>query len=365
MRDWVDLAARLAELPAGAPAVLATVVRVEGSSYRREGARLLVEPDGRLTGVVSGGCLERDIGEQAGAVLATGAARAVRYDLTPDDEAIWGFGTGCAGKVDLLLEPLDELLRGRWSARLERLLLQRRELALATVWSTADDRAARTGESVELEAEGAPDWARRALEHLPAGASRSVSVEAAGVALDVLAERLLPPVHLLVFGAERDAPALVRLARELGWAATVVDPRPTAAAAARIGDLARYVSPSPATLATEVELSPRTAAIVATHRYLDDLAWLEPLAASAVGHLALLGPVLRRERLLADLARRRPELVAGLAARLRGPAGLDLGGRSPAEVALAVVAEAQAALHGRSAVPLGRRVEAIGAEVAP
>jgi xanthine/CO dehydrogenase XdhC/CoxF family maturation factor len=365
VRDWVDLAARLAELPAGAPAVLATVVRVEGSSYRREGARLLVEPDGRLTGVVSGGCLERDVGEQAGAVLAARAPRVVRYDLTPDEEAIWGFGTGCAGKVDLLLEPLDDGLRQRWSARLELLLERRRPLALATVWSTGGDRVARIGDAFELEADGAPEWVRRALEQLPAGAARSVAVTAAGVPLEVLAERLLPPVHLLVVGAERDAPALVRLARELGWATTAVDPRPTAAAAARIRGLARYVSPSPATLAAEVELSPRTAAIVATHRYLDDLAYLEPLAGSAVGHLALLGPVRRRERLLADFAARRPDLAAGLVARLRGPAGLDLGGRSPAEVALAVVAEAQAALHGRGALPLGRRVEAVGAEVAP
>jgi xanthine/CO dehydrogenase XdhC/CoxF family maturation factor len=365
VRDWVDLAARLAELSAGAPAVLATIVRVEGSSYRREGARLLVEPDGRLTGLVSGGCLERDVGGHAAAALAASAPRLVHYDLTPDEEAIWGFGTGCAGKVDLLLEPLDEILRERWRARLDRLLVRRRELALATVWGSRGDGVARAGEAFEAGAEAAPAWARRVFEQLPVGSSRSVSVEAAGVTLDVLAERLLPPVHLLVVGAERDAPPLVRLARELGWAATVVDPRPTEAAAARIGGLARYVSPAPAALAAEVELSPRTAAILASHRYLDDLAYLEPLAGSAVGHLALLGPVRRRERLLADFAKRRPELAAALAARLRGPAGLDLGGRSPAEVALAVVAEAQAELHGRGALPLGRRVEAVGVEVEP
>lgn len=365
MRDWVDLAARLAELPVGAPAVLATVVRVEGSSYRREGARLLIEPDGRLTGVLSGGCLERDVGEQAAAALAAGAARVVRYDLTPDEEAIWGFGTGCAGKVDLLLEPLDAPLRERWRGRLDHLLDRRRELALVTVWSASGAAGPRPGDSAEGDAEAAPEWARRALGALPAGASRSVRVDSAGAAIEVLAERLLPPIHLLVIGAERDAPALARLAGELGWAATAVDPRATAAAAERWRGLARYVSPAPAALAAEVELSARTAAVLATHRYLDDLAYLEPLAASGVGYLALLGPVRRRERLLADFARRRPDLAGALATRLHGPAGLDLGGRSPAEVALAVVAEAQAVLHGRGARPLGRGVEAVGAEVAP
>lgn len=365
MRDWIDLAARLAELPAGAPAVLATVVRVEGSSYRREGARLLVEPDGRLTGVLSGGCLERDVGAEAAAALAAGAARVVRYDLTPDEEAIWGFGTGCAGKVDLLLEPLDAALRERWQERLAGLLERRRELALVTVWSATGGDGPRPGDWAEGAGEASPGWARQALEALPEGASRSVRVESGGAAIEVLAERLLPPVHLLVVGAERDAPALVRLAAELGWAATVVDPRATDEAAARFRGLARYVRPAPAALAAEVELSARTAAVLATHRYLDDLAYLEPLAGSGVGHLALLGPVRRRERLLADFGRRRPDLAAGLAERLHGPAGLDLGGRSPAEVALAVVAEAQAALHGRGARPLGRRVVAVGAEVAP
>lgn len=365
MRDWVDLAARLAELPAGAPAVLATVVRVEGSSYRREGARLLVEPDGRLTGVLSGGCLERDVGEQAAAALAAGAARVVRYDLTPDEEAIWGFGTGCAGKVDLLLEPLDAALRERWHRRFARLLERRAELALVTVWAASGVATPRPGDSAEIDGDAAPDWARHALENLPAGSSRPVRVESDGRTIEVLAERLLPPVHLLVVGAERDAPAMVRLAGELGWAATVVDPRPTDAAAGRFLGLARYVSPTPAALAAEVELSARTAAVLATHRYLDDLAYLEPLAAAGVGYLALLGPVRRRERLLADFARRRPELAGALATRLHGPAGLDLGGRAPAEVALAVVAEAQAALHGRGARPLGRGVEAVGAEVAP
>ncbi len=88
--------------------MLATIARVEGSSYRREGARLLVEPDGRLTGVLSGGCLERDIVALADETLAGGRAAHVQvYDLTADEEAIWGTGTGCAGQVTLLLEPLD------------------------------------------------------------------------------------------------------------------------------------------------------------------------------------------------------------------------------------------------------------------
>jgi xanthine dehydrogenase accessory factor len=107
MRELREILARARALSAaGSPAALATIVAVEGSSYRREGARLLLEPDGEATGVLSGGCLERDLARAAAEVVAGGAARTLVYDLTADDEAIYGLGLGCAGRVTLLVEPL-------------------------------------------------------------------------------------------------------------------------------------------------------------------------------------------------------------------------------------------------------------------
>jgi xanthine/CO dehydrogenase XdhC/CoxF family maturation factor len=204
--------------------------------------------------------------------------------------------------------------------------------------------------------------AGRDLEDLPPGQARALEVRTTGGGAWLLLESILPPIHLVIVGAERDAPPLARIGRELGWAVTVVDLHATDGAAARFDAAARYVGCAPRAIAARVELSPRTAVVLATHRYLDDLAVLEALLAAPVGHLALLGPARRRERLLADLDRRLPGAGAALGERLRGPAGLDLGGRAPEEVALAVVAEIQAALSGRDARPLSARQ---GQAVAP
>lgn len=411
MRELHELLSRLRALErTDAPATLATIARVEGSSYRREGTRMLVEPDGRLTGVLTGGCLERDIVALAAETLAAGRARSLTYDLTADEEAIWGTGSGCAGKVTLLLEPLDAARREAAISWLETVLEARREVRIATLFrfeSGGGEDGAQVGDRIafsidgvgistaprgrgsELVAAPAPPMRKapsgpagapptafsihgaffempgteetlRQLSDLPAGTARAVDFAppagaAEGVA-SVLLESVLPPIHLVLIGAERDAPALARLGLELGWALTVVDPRPSAAGAARFGAGVSYLGAGPRELLRSgVELSPRTALVLATHRYLDDLAFLTELAdarRAPVGHLALLGPVRRRERLLADLARLDPELAATARARLRSPAGLDLGGRAPEEVALAVVAEIQATCHGRGARPL-------------
>lgn len=479
MRDLQELLDRLRDAPPDAALALATIVRVAGSSYRREGARLLLEPDGRLTGMLSAGCLERDLAAQARAIVGSGAARAIEYDLTEEGEAIWGAGTGCSGHVTLLVEPLDEAGRARWIGRLATLLEKRQELRLATLYAispAAAPEAPSIGDSLALQAspssslsgagsgvgaaapvnaeassdrdfpvmgapgggterrsavgvsarsspgsvdrsnglagalEGSPNpaapdadpgagepsadsarnrspfpsmpafseldrggtassgetpaWravAARELAGLRTGEARAVRVSVEGSELSLLCESIPPPIHLLIVGSERDAPALARLGGELGWACTVVDPRPTDSAAARFPDTARYRGAAPRELAGAVELSARTAVVLATHRYLDDLAYLAEIGDAAVGYLALLGPVSRRRRLLDDLEKLAPGSAGRLDARLAGPAGLDLGGRRPEEVGLAIVAEIQSRFSGRDARPLGRRAtEATG-----
>ncbi len=371
MRELHDLLTRLRELGAAdAPAAMATVARVEGSSYRREGARMLVEPGGRLTGVLTGGCLERDLVALAGEVLADHTPRVVTFDLSADNEAYWGTGTGCAGVITLLVEPLDGPRRARMIEQLAEAIEKRREVRTATVIAASLSRDGENGrahpaaapgelassslaESLSVFASGEERIRLdAALAALAPGSARYVELEGAGERCGLLLESLLPPIHLLVVGAERDTLPLLRQAHELGWAATVVEPRDDPRAAERIGALARLESLRPGAISGRVELSGRTAVLLATHRYLDDLAYLEAISGAPVGYLGLLGPARRRERLLADLARRSPEAAAAVRPRLRGPAGLDLGGRAPEQVALAVAAEIAASFGGRDARPL-------------
>lgn len=303
MRELRDILRRAEALAAaGQPAVLATIVAVEGSAYRREGARQLLEADGNAIGVLSGGCLEQDLAERARAVLASGLPALAVYDLRAPDEVLWGLGLGCGGKITLLLEPLPAPAS--------------RPSPLAPLVEIARTRRPAT---VETRFEGEL----------------------------LLSERIDPPLRLWLAGAGRDALPLARLADELGWEVTVLDLRPTAAAAARFEANVRYVELRPRDLETRLSPDPWTTAVVLTHQYLDDLAWLAALLPLRLPYVGLLGPVARRERLLADLAMQGFEPDAEMQAALHGPAGLDLGGRSPEEVALAIVAEIQAATSGR------------------
>lgn len=340
MRDRIERLARLRALPADAPAALATVVRVEGSSYRREGARLLIEADGRLTGLISGGCLERDLAARASEWVSAAAPTAVVYDLTDEREAIWGFGTGCPGRVTLWIEPLDAERRRRELELLVDLVERRRERRIATCWSLAAPPSPTVAATAAV--------ARR-LAALAPGEIRPDRVDTADGPVEVLLERLLPAIHLLIVGAGPDTRPLADLAERLGWHVTRLDPRDR----------------PPGDCLAGVELSPRTAVLLATHRYLDDLAALEVAAPHPVGYLAALGATARRERLLGDLALRAPQLAAALEGRLRGPAGLDLGGRAPEEVALSIVAEIQACFAARDARPLSTVGPAAQREPAP
>jgi len=308
MRQILDRAGELRHR--GEPAVLATVVAVEGSAYRREGARMLIESDGRLTGVLSGGCLERDLAARAAAVLASGEAALATYDLRSPDEVLWGLGLGCGGRITLLLEALPS----------------------------------------RLGVPSALDPFERAARDRTTGA---VVTMFGGEVL--LREAVVPPLRLVLAGAGRDAMPLARLGAELGWEAIVLDSRPTAAAATRFASLGRYAGVAPRELAAAVTIDPFTAVVVMTHNYLDDLAWLAALLPSAAPYVGLLGPAARRDRLLADLAMQGLAPTEEMCSRLHGPAGLDLGGRAPEQVALAIVAEVQAVLAGAGGAALSRQ----------
>jgi xanthine dehydrogenase accessory factor len=310
MKEMRQILSRARELrQRGEGAVLATVVSVEGSAYRREGARMLIEGDGRLTGVLSGGCLEQDLAERAAAVLASGEPAVATYDLRAPDEILWGLGLGCGGKITLLLQPLSGATEAPSPLEpFERVARERRP----------DEIETRMGSEL------------------------------------LLREAIVPPTRLVLAGAGRDAVPLARFADELGWETIVLDARPTAAARERFAGLARVAPVGPRDFAAAVTIDTFSAVVVLTHNYLDDLAWLAALLPSAAPYVGLLGPATRRDRLLADLAMQGMALDEALRSRLHGPAGLDLGGRAPEQVALAIVAEIQAAMTGATAAALSR-----------
>ena len=355
---------------AGCPCALATVVEVQGSAYRRPGARMLVTADGQLTGAISGGCLEGDARQRARRALAQGAPVLVTYDTRDEDDPRHGLGPGCQGVVRILVEPLDfndpnnplELLRGfaRHPA----------PAVLATVFETdAAGLKAAVGLRLLLSAEGvlrgspllAGLLAEAARLALGQPASRVLDIDTAIGPVRALLEVLRPPLRLVGYGAGNDAQPLVHLAAALGWHVTLIDGRPHLATAARFPEAAEMRILPVGALATQVP-DPLAYHVLLSHNYAYDLAALQTLLDSPAPYIGLLGPRLKAQRLLAEL--QLPDAdSARLLGRLHSPIGLDLGSETPEEIALAIVAEIQARRNDRSSRPLREQAGTVHAPV--
>lgn len=322
------------------PAVLATLVSVRGSSYRRPGARLLIAADGTRAGAISGGCLEEDVVARARQVASTGEPELLTYDTSAENDLVWGVGLGCHGVVQVLLERLDSL--PRWVPVLKENIRRRQSTTLAVTW--ASDPAA-----------AAPAFAR--------GTRIIETGEASEAGAGVFVETLPPPTQLLVFGAGDDARPLVRFAREIGWQVAVADPRPAYASASRFpeaGDV-RVIQPGQPLAAQGIIVDAHTVAVVMTHHYVHDVPLLRQLLPQNLPYLGLLGPKARADRILADLAADGCAPSAAQRQGLHAPVGLDLGATTPETVALSIVAEIHASLRARDGRPLRERTQPIHA----
>jgi xanthine/CO dehydrogenase XdhC/CoxF family maturation factor len=314
----------------GTGGVLATLVGVKGSSYRRPGARFLIAPDGGRVGSISGGCLEEDVSLRARTVAGTGVAELLVYDTTAENDALWGTGLGCHGVVQVLLEKLPE--RPGWAETVAGNLRAGRRTELAVVWRAPDPALLGT--------------------HLAASAAiRGLAAGTSGVFREVVGA----PPRLVLFGAGDDSRPLARLAAEAGWAVAVADPRPAYAAPARFPEAAEVFAAPASELAARAAPRPGDFAVIMTHHYAHDVPLLRDLISIPLAYLGLLGSRRRAEKLLGELAASGTAVTAEMKARLHAPAGLDIGGEGPEAVALSIVAEMQATLAGRDGRPLRDR----------
>ena len=285
---------------------------------------MLITPDAWLAGSISGGCLESDIVHTAWERTQDGPAL-VEYDATADDDILLGFGLGCSGATIVLMTRLP--IDGGVLAFLEEALTSSIGGEIETVLEPGPHFGASRGRIGESE------W-RNLGEEFAEGH-------------EILRERIEPPFPLLVFGAGHDAIPLARLAAELGWRVTVVDGRTTHAIPDRFPAAQGVIVAAPNAAPDRIELPPGGAAVLMTHSYLNDLALLKWLLPSELGYVGSLGPVARRDRLLADLDRAGRSPTEEQSERLHAPIGLDLGATGPEEIALSIVAEILAWRRGR------------------
>jgi xanthine dehydrogenase accessory factor len=351
------------------PLALATLVAVRGSAYRQPGARLLVREDGSAVGNLTGGCLDAEIVEAAHEVDRTQTAKVVTFDLTGEEEAILGWGMGCNGVLEILVEPAAAARSaGRVVAEA---VLQRRRTAVLTVIA-GDARAVgerwwqvESGELVGPTGEVPTFLAASAARNaLAAGRTGVVAVPSQAGPVQAFIEVLQPPPRLVVCGAGDDAVPVTRRGADLGWDVVVVDHRRFLLHPDRYPEGTTLVH-ADRNVAEKLPVDGNTHVVVMSHNFLRDRDYLGAALRTQARYIGMLGPRLRLQRLLDDLGRDGVLLTARDGARLHGPAGLDLGAQGPDEIALSIVAEVLAASRGRSSqIPMGRTYAPDAAEPA-
>jgi xanthine/CO dehydrogenase XdhC/CoxF family maturation factor len=327
----------------GDSAVLVTLVRVEGSSYRREGARLLIAANGDSAGTISGGCLEAEVIRKAQWKVRDGAI-VERFSTLFDDTTDIPYGLGCGGTVDLLLEPagtpeFNALMRVLEAS------LHGDSFTVETMLPTAGQPLLRTIQT--------GDW------ELATGSSSSdiVRAEPAGTFLEVIA----PPQSLSIFGAGDDAKPMVRMAALLGWNVTVVDSRAQWAKPERFPEAVCALCN---TTLKDLDIGTRDAAVIMSHSYEQDRAWLAALLPLQPRYLGLLGARHRSALLVAEAAAILGWDVARACEGLFAPVGLDLGGDGAEAIALATIAEIQACCEGKLGVSRRLTPEMVAEQIA-
>jgi xanthine dehydrogenase accessory factor len=345
-----DLLAEYAELAAAGPVGRAVVTQVWGSAPRPEGASLLATPDGRIAGSVSGGCVETAAAEAIREAMNRGTPARASWGVT--HERAWEMGLSCGGTIEVFIEP---------QVSAEAVAAARRESGSVVATVIGGDDAAAAGSGLVVEESGeyrsigriAPELVAPLRQHaaaaLAALSSRMERITGSAGEVEVFFEVYPRRPTLLIFGGVHIATALVRLAKPLGYRTVVADGREAFLTRDRFPDADELVLGWPREVFQRVGLDAATCVCILTHDPKFDEPALELALKSAACYVGAIGSrktqAHRRERL------RAAGFTAEEIARLHGPIGLDLGGRTPAEIALAILAEISAVRYGKTAPP--------------
>lgn len=341
-------------------AALATVVKVEGSSYRRAGARMLMTDDGRWTGAISGGCLEGDALRKARQAILQNKPSVVTYDTMTDENASrLGVGLGCNGIIDVLIEPMDYLHAQMDLMDVFRNFLKdRKRAAIATVFNVeesmqegigqrliVDSKARELGnmELTLLKEQLRPDL----LSALESGQTLNKIYSLEKGRVEVSIEILHPSIELIIFGGGYDAAPVVKLGDALGWQVTVTDDCIAHTGSKRFPGACQVLHAPRENVVEKLSITPYTYAVLMSHNYEYDIAVLPHLLASDVQYIGILGPKKRYLKMLDELANKGAVVSEVDQQRIHSPVGLDIGAETPDEIALSIISEIQAVHQGR------------------
>ena len=342
---------------AGKKSALATVVKVEGSSYRQPGARMLVTDDGLLTGAISGGCLEGDALRKALLAINQKQNKLITYDTSNEDDVEFGVQLGCNGIVHILFEYINEDNVDNPIELLRKLETVRKEAVILILFSL-NRNAPQIGTQFLYREE--TDVLPKHFAILHSYLNQVVRTKTSSINTimiednphEALIEYVAPPVSLLIAGAGNDVQPLAKMADLLGWEITLGDGRATHSTEKRFPEAKKVIVAKPQQLLESIVIDARTFAVLMTHNYKYDLEILQLLLKTNCKYIGVLGPKTKLDRMLDDLAQEGITLTDEQLGRIYGPVGLDVGAETSEEIALSIVAEIKAVMEGKNGTSL-------------
>jgi len=322
----------------GEPIVMVTVTKTAGSTYSKAGHRILIRANGDYCGLVSGGCLEGDLAERANEVRATGKAHTFEYDLRDDADELWGMGIGCNGVIEVMLQRLDAESNYEPFATIAKCAWAGRAAACSVVIACEDKDVPIGATAIDWPGDSFAWRVKEPLDQERRNTARSSGAPLLSQqdGLTILHAPIRKIPRLLILGAGPDAVPLVRMAAELGWRVTLADHREAYINNAAFAPAERRCLVTAGDIGDIGDLDTFMAAVIMTHHLDSDQAWLRALAPTNIDYVGLLGPLARRDRLLADSV-----TATAFGDRLHGPVGLHIGADSPESIALSILAEIQ------------------------
>ena len=359
MKEFIDIVTSYENaVKAQKKTALATVVLVEGSAYRRAGARMLITEDGQLTGAISGGCLEGDALRKARMVILQQEPLLVTYDTMDDDDAKLGVGLGCNGIIHILIEPINDRKTNAITL-LKAVISSKGYSVLVTLFNIEDRKAPQPGsclclsggQTIQNGSEILP-YTMKLLEDANNALDSQGSAIMAYQGYTAFIECVKPLISLIILGAGNDTIPLTRIAAILGWNITVVDGRPNYVTAERFPSASKLVLSKPETVLESIKFNEWTAFVLITHNYNYELAFLKQLLPLHPSYIGILGPKKKLERMLEELETNGTTVTERNLDAIHGPVGLDIGSETSEEIALSIVAEIKAVFSERNGHPL-------------
>lgn len=357
-------------LHAGKKSAMVAVVHVNGSSYRRPGARMMVTDDGELTGAISGGCLEGDALRKAMLVLSQQQSKLITYDTSDEGDATIGIQLGCEGVIQVLFEPIDPGNKNNPIQLLRKAVAFRQQSVLVTLVSLQDKKNKQPGTCLLMEANGNisgeipyAELQDAVMEDVQLVMQQQTSLfknyEYKNISVTAFIEFLQPPVSLVVVGAGNDAIPMMQIADTLGWEVRVVDGRGTHAKPERFTAACQVLVSKPEKVLEQLAIDSQTVFVMMTHNYNYDLAMLKVLLQRKVIYIGMLGPKKKLERMLDELRDEGIALTDEQLNSIYGPVGLEIGAETAEEIALSIIAEIKAVLSNKTGGSLRNKQDVI------